>query len=157
MQLSKVLIFFRDVICLLARVFIFSIDRATQEFPYKIFEINCRSSFWDIRHWIVRRDVYWRGMTSHFYPEYIYLPVVYIQKFKYIVSLYFSMGHTFDGRNIEIWVYAFYMLNVPHVTNNVKWHPIITEFATLIENMSRTRLHDCHIFWTILWEIVTSV
>ena len=27
------------------------------------------------------------------------------------------MGHTFDARNIEIWVYAFYMLNVAHVKN----------------------------------------
>ena len=30
---SKILIFFRDVISLLARVFIFLIDRATQEVP----------------------------------------------------------------------------------------------------------------------------
>ena len=30
----------------------------------KIFEGNCRSSFWDIRHWIVKLDVYLRGMTS---------------------------------------------------------------------------------------------
>ena len=32
---SKILIFFRDVISLLARVFIFSIDRAIQEVPMK--------------------------------------------------------------------------------------------------------------------------
>ena len=37
---------FRDVISLLARVFIFLIDRATQEVPI----INCRSSFLDLRH-----------------------------------------------------------------------------------------------------------
>ena len=36
---------FRDVISLLARVFIFVIHRATQEVPMKIFERNCQSSF----------------------------------------------------------------------------------------------------------------
>ena len=38
------------------------------------------------------------------------------------------------------------MLNVGHVKNDVKWRPIVTKFGTLIENMSRTRLHDYHIF-----------
>ena len=32
------------------------------------------------------------------------------------------------------------MLNVAHVKN------IVTKFGTLIENMSRTGLYDCHIF-----------
>ena len=42
----EILILFRDVISLLARVFIFLIDRATQEVPMtKIFEGNCWSSF----------------------------------------------------------------------------------------------------------------
>ena len=49
-------------------------------------------------------------------------------------------------RNIEIWVYAFYMLNVAHVKNDAKWRPIVTKFGTLIENMSRTGLYDCYIF-----------
>ena len=40
-----------------------------------------------------------------------------------------------------------YMLNVAHVTNDVNdWRPIVTTFGTLIENMSRTGLYDCHIF-----------
>ena len=39
-----------------------------------------------------------------------------------------------------------YMLNVVHVINDVKWRPIVTTFGTLIENMSRTGLYDCHIF-----------
>ena len=30
--------------------------------------------------------------------------------------------------------------------NDVKWSPIVTKFGTLIENMSRTGLYDCHIF-----------
>ena len=30
--------------------------------------------------------------------------------------------------------------------NDVKWRPIVTKFGTLIENMSRTGLYDCHIF-----------
>ena len=38
------------------------------------------------------------------------------------------------------------MLNVAHVKNDVKWRPIITKFGTLIENISRTGLYDCHIF-----------
>ena len=39
-----------------------------------------------------------------------------------------------------------YMLNVAHVKNDVKWRPIVTKFGTLIENMSRAGLYDCHIF-----------
>ena len=39
------------------------------------------------------------------------------------------------------------MLNIAHVTNDVKWLPIVTTFGTLIENMSRTGLYDCHIFF----------
>ena len=46
-----------------------------------------------------------------------------------------------------------YMLNVAHVTNDVKWRPIVTTFGTLIENMSRTGLYDL----TILWAILTAV
>ena len=38
------------------------------------------------------------------------------------------------------------MLNVAHVKNDVQLCPIVTKFGTLIENMSRTRLYDCHIF-----------
>ena len=87
----KILIFFRDVISLLARVFILLIDTATQEIPMKNIERNCLSSFWDT-------------------------PL------------------------------NCYMLNVAHVTNDVKWRPIVTTFGTLIENMSRTGLYDCHIF-----------
>ena len=35
----------------------------------------------------------------------------------------FSMGHTFDARNIEIWVYAFCMLNVAQMTlNDVRYN-----------------------------------
>ena len=30
--------------------------------------------------------------------------------------------------------------------NDVKWRPIVIKFGTLIENMSRTGLYDCHIF-----------
>ena len=65
-------------------------------------------------------DEAWRHLrTLHFYPEYLDLPGVCMQKFvminwilqqlwalkdrKYHYTL-FSMGHTFDARNIEIWV-----------------------------------------------------
>ena len=38
------------------------------------------------------------------------------------------------------------MLNVTHVKNDVKYCPIVIKFGTLICNMSRTGLYDCHIF-----------
>ena len=82
-------IFFRDVISLLARVFILLIDTATQEVPMKNIWKKL-SSFWDT-------------------------------------------------------LLNCYMLNVAHVTNDVKWRPIVTTFGTLIENMSRTGLYGCHI------------
>ena len=52
-------------------------------------------------------------------------------------------------------------LCIAHVKNDVKWHPMVTKFGALIENMSRTGMYDCHIIFRfllmILWEIVTSV
>ena len=38
------------------------------------------------------------------------------------------------------------MLNVAHITNDVKWRPIFTKFGTLLDNMSKPGLYDCHIF-----------
>ena len=87
---SKNLIFCRDVISLLARVFIFLIDRAralSKRFPWQIFERNCRSSCWDIRHWIIRqaRCLLKRHDATYvryiFYPEYIDISGVCMQKF----------------------------------------------------------------------------
>ena len=52
------------------------------------------------------------------------------------------------------------MSNVAHVKNDVKWRPIVTKFGTLVENMSRTGLYNCHIFrflLTILWDVVILV
>ena len=54
--------------------------------------------------------------------------------------------NSWENKIPKIWVEAFYMLNVAHVKNDVKWRPIVTKFGTLIENMSRTGLYDCHIF-----------
>ena len=93
---------FRDIISLLARVFILLIDTATQEVPMKTFERNCQSSFW-------------------------YTPL------------------------------NCYMLNVAHVTNDVKWRPIDTTFGTLIDNMSRTGLYDCHIFLIFLDDFMSNI
>ena len=42
------------------------------------------------------------------------------------------------------------LLNVAHVTNDVKWRSIVTKVGTLIDYMSRTGLYYCHIsifFW----------
>ena len=68
---------FRDVISLLARVFIFLIDRATQEVPME--------NIWN--KWLVQflrytslhfmLDVYWRGMASLTYVKLTYREYVY--------------------------------------------------------------------------------
>ena len=39
------------------------------------------------------------------------------------------------------------MLNVPHVKNDVKLRPFVTKFGTLLENISRMRLHDYQDFF----------
>ena len=71
---SKKFDIFRDVISLLARVFILLIDTATQEVPMKkTFEGNCLSSFWDkplncymlnVAH--VTNDAKWRPIITTF-------------------------------------------------------------------------------------------
>ena len=50
-----------------------------------------------------------------------------------------------------------YMLNVAHVTNGVKWRPIVTTFGTLIENMSRTGLYDCHILKIFVDDFMSNI
>ena len=50
--------------CARSSFYIFNLIELPKKFPYKIFERNCRSSFWDIPHWIVRLAAYWRGMTA---------------------------------------------------------------------------------------------
>ena len=50
-----------------------------------------------------------------------------------------------------------YILNVAHVTNDVKWRPIVTTFGTLIENMNRTGLYDCHIFYIFLDDFMNNI
>ena len=49
------------------------------------------------------------------------------------------------------------MLNVAHVTNDVKWRPIVTTFGTLIEYMSRTGLYDCHIFQIYFDDFMSNI
>ena len=101
---SKILIFFRDVISLLARVFILLIDMATQEVPMKNI---------------------WKKLS--------------VQVLRYAIELLLDM------------------LNVAHVTNDVKWRPIVTTFGTLIENMSRTGLYDCHIFLIFVDDFMSNI
>ena len=50
-----------------------------------------------------------------------------------------------------------YMLNVAHVTNYVKWRPIVTTFGTLIKNMSRTGLYDCNIFYIFFDDCMSNI
>ena len=49
------------------------------------------------------------------------------------------------------------MLNVAHVTNGVRLRPIVTTFATLIENMSRTGLYDCHMFLIFVYDFMSNI
>ena len=136
------------------------IDRATQEVPMKRIwnklsvqflrytPLNCYA--WYL---LTRQDVTYVELCYIFirstltYREYVCKRLqCFIEYYNSYLSICFSMGHTFDDRNIEIWLFAFYMLNVAHVKNDVKWLPIVTKFGTLIGNMSRTGLYDCHIF-----------
>ena len=49
------------------------------------------------------------------------------------------------------------MLNVAHVTNDAKWRPIVTTFGTLIDNMNRTGLYDCHIFQNFFDDFMSNI
>ena len=49
------------------------------------------------------------------------------------------------------------MLNVAHVKNDVKWRPSVTKFGTLIDNMSRMRLHDYHIFYILFDDYMRNI
>ena len=92
----------KNVISLLARVFILLILRLPKRFPWKTFEGNCLSSCWDT-------------------------PLNCC------------------------------MLNVAHVTNDAKWRPIVTTFGSLIENMSRTGLYDCHRFQIFVDDFMSNI
>ena len=50
-----------------------------------------------------------------------------------------------------------YMLSVAHVTNDVKWRLVVTTFGTLIANMSRTGLYDCHILKIFLDDFMSNI
>ena len=64
--------------------------------------------------------------------------------FFFVTSFHCSLEFLYIQKR-ENWLDC-YMLNVAQFTNDVKWRPIVTTFGTLIENMSRTGLYDCHIF-----------
>ena len=70
---------FRDVTCLLARVFIFLIDRATQEVHMKNIwkKLSVQFLRYTPLNWQARclLDEAWRHLrTLHYFPEYIDLP-----------------------------------------------------------------------------------
>ena len=60
----------------------------------------------------------------------------------YIINWYGYLSWKIFERNCQssFWdtLLNCYMLNIAHVTNDVKWRPIVNTFGTLIENMSRT-------------------
>ena len=73
---------FRDVISLLARVFIFLIDRATQEVPMINIWNTLLVQFLRYTLSSMSTEEAWRHLrTLHFYPEYIDLPGVCMQQF----------------------------------------------------------------------------
>ena len=137
-------IFVTSFICSL-KFFIVSVDRAYKEVSTKNIE-NClwlsfcdmtvpsKSNVPSLWHWPLTYE------RQFFSSELIVTLLVSCMNFRSISLLIAEKWNT------KIWVYAFYMFNVAHVKNDVKWRPIVTKFGTLIENMSRTGLYDCHIF-----------
>ena len=123
---------FCDVIYLFALVFIVSVDRAYKEVSTKkILKIVYGSDF---VIWLYLQKAMYRPCDIDLWPmkEFFFLSEL-------IATLLVSC---MNFRSIS----AFYMLNVAHVKNDVKWRPIVTKFGTVIENMSRTGLYDWHIF-----------
>ena len=131
--------------------------------------LSVRSSFYCFSWLGIQRDVYKNNIENCLWlsfcdmtvpskcnvPSLWHCPLTYERQFfQWIDSDPISVLYEFQidistnswEINTKIWVYAFYMLNVAHVKNDVKWRPIVTKFGTLIENMSRTGLYDCHIF-----------
>ena len=55
------------------------------------------------------------------------------------------MKNIWKKLSVQFLRYAIELLHVKRRTRH-KWRPIVTTFGTLIENMGRTGLYDCHIF-----------
>ena len=67
------------------------------------------------------------------------------------------MKNIWKKLSVQFFEIRHWMLNVAHVTNYVKWRPIVTTFGTLIENMSRTGLYDCHFFQIFLDDFMSNI
>ena len=49
-------------------------------------------------------------------------------------------------KKIDDWQGGIISINMDTFILDIEWRPIVTQFGTLIENMSRTRLYDGHSF-----------
>ena len=84
----------------------------------------------------------WPGPLTckcHFWWWIYYDPISFLYEFQIDIST--------NSREIKYRNMGIGLLHVKRRTrkNYVKWRPIVTKFGTLIENMSRTRLHVYHI------------
>ena len=133
-----------DVISLLAQVCIVSFDRAYKEMSAnKILKIFYDFLWYDgtfKKQSTVPVTLTFDLKVNVFFQWIDNDPISVLYEFQIDIS---TNSWEIKYQNIGI---GFYMLNVAHVKNDVKWRPIVTKFGTLIENMSRTGLYDCHIF-----------
>ena len=134
---------FCDVIYLFAQVFIVSVDRAYKEvYTKKYWKLSVAQFLW--------YDCTFKKQCT--------VPVtltfdLWKTFFQWIDSDPISVLHEFqidistNGWEIKYQNMGIGLLHVKRCTrkNDVKWRPIVTKFGTLIENMSRTGLYDCHI------------
>ena len=135
---------FCDVISLFAQFFIISIDRACKEVSTrKYLKIFYGSVLW---YDYLQKAMYrpcdldlWHMEVNCF---------VWIDNDPISVLYQIQTDISTNSREIKYLNMGLCLLHVNfvHVKNDVKWRPIVTKFGTLIENMSRTGLYDCHIF-----------
>ena len=136
---------FRYVISLLAQVFVVSFDRAYKEVSTnKYWTFSMAQFVWYDCTFKKQCTVpvtltfdLWRSMFFQWIDN---DPISVLYEFQIDIS---TNSWEIKYQNMGI---GLYMLNVAHVKNDVKWRPIITKFDTLIENIYRTGLYDCHIF-----------
>ena len=66
------------------------------------------------------------------------------------------MKNIWKKLSVQFLRYAIELLHVKRRTRH-KWRPIVTTFGTLIENMSRTGLYDCHIFQIFVDDFMSNI
>ena len=133
---------FCDFISLLARVFIVSVDRAYKEvYTKKAKNKNFYGSVFVI--WLYLQKAMYRPCDLDLWP-------IKVNFFRWIDNDPISVLYSFQ---IEIstnsWEIKYQNMGIGrlHVKRRTR-----QKFGTLIENMSRTGLYDCHIFLDFYWQ-----